>query len=77
MECALTFVRIREGNAKAKKYGTRTGRPIDRPPRKVPASFKKFHPMCKDGEITVTDFARLIGVSRPTLYKYVQEFDGK
>jgi DNA invertase Pin-like site-specific DNA recombinase len=77
MERELTVERIREGIAKAKKYGTRSGRPIGRPPRKVPASFKKFYPMWKDGEITATDFARLIGVSRPTLYKYIQEFDGK
>ncbi len=31
--------------------------------------------MWKDGYITATDFARLIRISRPTLYKYVQEFE--
>jgi len=44
-------------------------------PRQIPASFKKYYPMWKEGDITATDFARLIGVSRPTLYKYVREYE--
>jgi DNA invertase Pin-like site-specific DNA recombinase len=52
MERELTVERIREGMAKAKRYGTRSGRPIGRPPRQLPASFKKYYPMCKGGEIT-------------------------
>ncbi len=76
MERELTVERIREGLAKVKRYGTRSGKSIGRPPRKVPASFKKFYPMWKDGEITATDFARLIGVSRPTLYRYIKEWEG-
>jgi DNA invertase Pin-like site-specific DNA recombinase len=46
---------------------SRPGRPIGRPPRKVPASFKKFYPMLKDRDITATDFAGLIGICRPSL----------
>ena len=71
MERELTVERIREGVAKAKRYGTRSGRPIGRPPRQIPTSFKKYYPMWKDGEITATDFAKLVEVSRPTLYKYI------
>ena len=73
MERELTVERIREGMAKAKRYGTRSGRPVGRPPRQIPASFKKYYPMWKDGDITATAFARLIGVSRPTLYNYIRE----
>jgi DNA invertase Pin-like site-specific DNA recombinase len=76
MERELTVERIREGMAKAKIYGTKTGRPVGRPPRQIPTSFKKYYPMWKDGDITVTDFAKLIGVSRPTLYQYIKEFRG-
>jgi len=72
MERELTVERIREGMAKAKRYGTRSGRPVGRPPREIPATFKKYYPMWKDGDITATDFARLIGVSRPTLYNYIR-----
>jgi len=73
MERELSVERIREGMATAKRYGTRSGRPIGRPPREIPATFKKYYPMWKDGDITATDFARLIGVSRPTLYQYIRE----
>lgn len=47
MERELTVVRIREGLAKAKRCGTKTGRPIGRPPREMPASFKKYYRMWK------------------------------
>ncbi len=67
----LTVERIREGVAKAKKYGTRSGRPIGRPPLKVPPSFKKYYEMWKASEITATDFAKVLGISRSTLYRYV------
>jgi len=72
MECEMTVERIREGMVKARRYDTRSGRPVGRPPRQIPVNFKKYYPMWKDGDITATDFARLIGVSRPTLYKYIE-----
>ena len=71
IERELTVERIREGMAKAKRYGTKTGRPIGRPPREIPASFKKYYPMWQQGGITAIDFAKLVGVSRPTLYSYI------
>ncbi len=73
MERELTVERIREGIAKTKRYGTRSGRPVGRPPREIPASFKKYYTMWKDGDITATNFARLIRVSRPPLYCYIKE----
>ena len=75
MERELTVERIREGIAKAKKYGTRSGLPIGRPPRQIPPAFKKYYPMWKGGEITATGFARLLEVSRPTLYRYLKAHD--
>ena len=45
MERKLTVERIRKGMAKAKRYGTRSGRPVGRPPRHIPVSFKKYYPM--------------------------------
>ena len=77
MERELTVERIREGIAKAKKYGTRTGRPIGRPPRQIPPAFKKYYPMWKGGEITATAFARLLAVSRPALYKYINVYEAE
>ncbi len=76
-ERELTVERIREGVAKAQKYGTRTGRPIGRPPIKIPQSFKKYYLMWKAGEITATDFAKLLEVSRSALYRYIKEHEAK
>jgi len=73
MERELTVERIREGMAKAKKYGTRSGRPIGRPPLKIPNSFNKYYAMWKAEEITATDFAKLMEVSRSTFYCYIHE----
>ena len=39
MERNMTVEPIREGMAKAKRYGTRSGRPVGRPPREIPATF--------------------------------------
>ena len=75
MERELTVERIREGMAKAKRYSTKIGRPIGRPPREIPASFKKYYHMWKNGEVTATDFSRLLGISRPTLYTYIREHE--
>ena len=75
MKHYLTVERICEGMANDNCFGIRSGRPVGRPPREIPASFKKYYPMWKDGDITAADFARLIGVSRPTLYKYMKLFE--
>ena len=77
MERELTVERVREGIRKAKKYGTRSGRPIGRPPRKIPSSFKKYFEMWKNEEITGVEFAKLLGVSRPTLYRYIREYENE
>jgi hypothetical protein len=57
---------------KAKRYGTRPGRPIGRPPREISASFKKYYTVWMKGAITATDFAKLVDVSRPKLYSYIK-----
>ncbi len=57
--------RIHEGTAEAKHYGTRSGRLVGWPPQ-ISVNLKKYYPMWKEGDITATGFARLIGVSWPT-----------
>ncbi len=75
MERELTVERVREGIRKAQKYGTRSGKPIGRPSRQIPVSFKKYYEMWKAEEITGVEFARLLDVSRPTLYRYIKEHE--
>jgi DNA invertase Pin-like site-specific DNA recombinase len=71
MERELSVERVIEGIRKAKLYGTRSGRP----PRKIPSSFKKHHEMWKNEEITGVEFARLLDVSRPTLFRCIKEYE--
>jgi DNA invertase Pin-like site-specific DNA recombinase len=77
MERELTVERVREGLAKAKKYGTRSGRSLGRPTRELPANFKKYYSKWKAGDITGVEFARLLDVSRATLYRYIKEYEKK
>ena len=72
MERELTVKRVHEQIRKAQKYGTRSGRPIGRPPRKILSGFKKYHEMWKNEEITGVEFTRLLNLSRPTLYRYIE-----
>ncbi len=40
--------------------------------REIPTSFEKYYPLWKNGELTATDFAKIMDISRPTLYKYIE-----
>lgn len=75
MERELIVERIREGIVKAKKYGTKTGRPIGRPGRTLPKDFIKYYRRWKRKKIKGTEFAKLIGVSRATLYRHIKEYE--
>ena len=75
MERELTVERVREGMRKAMLHGTRSGRPVGRPARAIPAAFNRYHSKWKEGDITATEFAKLLAVSRPTLYRYIKQFE--
>ena len=38
----------------------------------LPAVFIKYYPSYADGSMTVTELARICGLSRPTVYKYMK-----
>jgi DNA invertase Pin-like site-specific DNA recombinase len=70
LERNMTIDRIKSGLANAKRKGVRLGRPrlkIDEIPQKV----MDYWPMFDSGTLSKTDFARLCGISRPTLYRYI------
>jgi DNA invertase Pin-like site-specific DNA recombinase len=71
-EREVTNERVREGMVKAKRYGTRSGKPIGRPGRQLPAGFDKYYPKWKAKEISAVEFARLLQVSRASLYNYIK-----
>ena len=63
--------RVRSGMANAKAKGKQIGR---RPTTKddLPAVFIKYYPAYAAGSMTVTELARICGLSRPTTYKYIK-----
>lgn len=75
MERELIIERVQEGMEKAKRYGTRSGKPIGRPPAELPKDFEKYYHQCKEGKITKVEFARLLQVSRATIYRYIEQYE--
>ncbi|KNY27642.1 Resolvase domain-containing protein [Pseudobacteroides cellulosolvens ATCC 35603 = DSM 2933] len=75
MEREIIVERVREGIEKAKKFGTKSGIAIGRPERTIPKDFEKYYKRWKSKEIKATEFAKLIGVSRATLYRYIAVYE--
>lgn len=71
LELAMIRSRIRSGMENAKAKGRRVGR---RPTTKddIPAIFHKHYAAFRAGKMNVSELARVCGVSRPTVYKYLK-----
>lgn len=70
MERDITIQRIKSGMENAKAKGKAIGRPkttID----SIPSIFYKYYPMFCNGKINLSEFARLCGMTRATIYKYL------
>lgn len=75
MEREITVDRVREGLEKAKIFGTKSGKPIGRPETTLPKEFSKYYRRWTLKEITAVEFAKLLGVSRATLYRYIKHYN--
>ena len=63
--------RVRSGLANARAKGKQIGRrPITK--ADLPAVFIKYYPAYTNGTMSVTELARICGLSRPTAYKYIK-----
>ena len=71
LELAMIRARFKSGMENAKVKGKKIGRP---PVTKedIPAMFMKHYPAFVDGKMNVSELARVCGVSRPTVYKYLK-----
>lgn len=70
LERNMTVSRIKSGLKNARSKGVRLGRPeltVDKLPRKVLEQYYNW----SSGTLTKTDYAKICGVSRPTLNKYI------
>jgi len=70
LERRMTIERIHSGLALAKDKGVKLGRPKNTAAN-VPKKVLEKWPLLKTGAISKTDFAKLCGISRPTLYRYI------
>lgn len=71
LELAMIRARVKSGMANAKTKGKQIGR---RPTTKedIPALFYRHYPTYASGKMNVSELARVCGLSRPTVYKYLR-----
>ena len=70
LELRIIRERVRSGMANAKAKGKNIGRPrttID----DMPAAFLRHYPAYKMGKMNLSELARICGLSRTTVYKYI------
>lgn len=71
LELSIIRARVKSGMANAKAKGKKIGR---RPTTKddIPAVFYRHYPAYAAGQLNVSELARVCGLSRPTVYKYLR-----
>ena len=71
LELAMIRARVKSGMANAAAKGHRIGRPKTTK-EDIPAVFMKHYPSLMSGQMNVSELARVCGLSRPTVYKYLR-----
>ncbi len=71
LELAMIRARVKSGMDNAKAKGKKIGR---RPTTKenIPSSFLKHYAIFMEGKMNVSELARVCGLTRPTVYKYLK-----
>ena len=71
LELQMLRARVKSGMANAKAKGRHVGRPrVTR--EDIPAAFLKHYAAYTEGKMNVSELARVCGLSRPTVYKYMK-----
>ena len=71
LELSIIRARVKSGIANAKAKGKKVGRPY-LTKDDIPASFMKHYPALVERKMNVSELARVCGISRPTVYKYLR-----
>ncbi len=71
LELSILRARVRSGMANAAIKGKHIGRP-QTTKDDIPAVFYKHYPAFMAGKLNVSELARVCGLSRPTVYKYLR-----
>ena len=71
LELSIIRARVKSGMENAKAKGKKIGRP---PLTKddIPVSFLRHYPSFVAGRLNVSELARVCGITRPTVYKYLR-----
>ncbi len=75
LELRIIRERVRSGMANAKAKGVKLGRPHTTA-EQIPQIFYRHYPSFKSGSLNLSEFARVCGLSRTTVYKYVGLLEG-
>ena len=76
LELSMIRERVKSGMENARAKGKVIGRPVLTRDA-LPDVFYKHYPLLKNGTLTKKEFSQLIGVSRPTLDKYLHIAEGE
>ena len=71
LELSMIRARVRSGMQNAREKGRKIGRP-QTTKDDIPANFYKHYPSYAAGNMNVSELARICGLSRPTVYKYLK-----
>ena len=75
LELRIIRERVRSGVQNAKAKGVKLGRP-QTTAEQIPQIFYRHYPAFKSGSLNLSEFARVCGLSRTTVYKYVGLLEG-
>lgn len=70
MEKDMISQRVKSGMANARAKGKKIGRPR-LTAENLPSKFYRYYPVYKSGKISVTDFSKILGCTRKTIYNYL------
>ena len=76
LELAMIRARVRSGMANAKAKGAKIGRPVVTKDQ-IPSQFYRHYPSYKNGQLNISELARVCELSRTTVYKYVELVEKK
>ena len=73
MERDIISQRVKSGMQNARAKGKQIGRP-KRSITTLPDKFIRFYPLYESRKITATEFAKLVGCARKTIYNYLKTY---
>lgn len=76
LELGMIRERVRSGMANAKAKGVKLGRP-PLSKEEIPPIFYRHYPAYKNGQLNVSELARVCDLSRTTVYKYIETLEAK